>query len=70
MTDAAPDEQAARTARRGRAQPGMGQPPMSSRKVLAGPNTAREHGIRWGDHWDDSRLTGCRCRGWPAWPPG
>ena len=53
MTDAAPGEQAAPAQPAGNGPAGDEQPQGSGR-----PNTAREHGIRWGDHWDDAPLDG------------
>jgi DNA-binding MarR family transcriptional regulator len=53
MTDAAPGEQAAPAQRAGDGPAGDEQPQASGRL-----NTAREYGIRWGDHWDDAPLDG------------
>jgi DNA-binding MarR family transcriptional regulator len=53
MTDTAPDEQAAS------AQPAGGGRAADHRPQGSGrPATARELGIRWGDHWDDTPLDG------------
>src|SRR5512135_2626250 len=53
MMDSAPGERAAPAQPAGDGPAEAGQPQGAGR-----PSTAREHGIRWGDHWDDAPLDG------------